>query len=271
MINLLIFSSHHHSLIQYHFTYLSNSSCLIYSASRSVPWLFPNLNLTMCNCPLLYAYKHGQLDGQLIPCLHSMSGHETAQQMNDCDFDRIEKHCHSTLQTLTNLNITNENLSTIFYSFELDNSLIRQLYDKNYLSCSFNYSSLSSTLTIRPRLFNHFGFVIGIILGIFIILLILVMALLNGLQYKMREYDDAWTWRGNMSWTTLRRTLSQTSLRRSRRDLRTLNSHGITSKSDNQLDRLRHDQQDNNDQELDYDLKQFQSIQENYLRKTNRI
>jgi len=253
-------------LIQYTFNYLSNSSCLIYSAPRSVPWLFPKSNLTICNCPLFYAYKHGQLDGQSIPCLHSMSGHETGQQMNECDFDRIETNCHSTLQSLTDLNTTYENPSTIFYSYELDNLLIRQLYDKNYLTCSFNYSALSSTLIIRPRLLNHFGFVIGIILGIFIILLILVMALLNGLQYKMREYDESWTWRGNMSWTTLRRTLSQSSLRRSRRDLRTINSHGITSKSDNQLDRLR----DNPEEELDYDLKQFQSIQEN-LKKITRI
>ena len=199
-----------------------------------------------------------------------MSGHETGQQMIECDFDRIENNCHSTLQILTDLNTTNENPSPIFYSYELDNLLIRQLYDKNYLSCSFNYSTLSSTLIIRPRLLNHFGFVIGIILVIFIILLILVMALLNGLQYKMREYDESWSWRGNMSWTTLRRTLSQTSLRRSRRDLRTFNGHGITSKSDNQLDRLRHDQQDNTEQELDYDLKQFQSIQEN-LKKITRI
>src|SRR5262249_8851774 len=77
------------SLIQYHFNYLSNSSCLIYSASRSIPWFILNSNLTICNCPLLYAYKHGQLDGQLISCLHSLSGYETARLMNECDFDRI--------------------------------------------------------------------------------------------------------------------------------------------------------------------------------------
>lgn len=194
-----------------------------------------------------------------------MSGHETGEKMNSCDFNQIEHTCHSTLQSLTDLHPTNETSSIIFHSYELDNLLIRQLYDRNYLSCSFNYSSLSSssTLIIRSRLLNNFGFVIGIILGIFIILLILVMALLNGLQYKMREYDETWTWRGNMSWTTLRRTLSQTSLRRSRRDLR---CHGITSKSDNQLDRLRYDQQDIDDQELTYDLKQSQSIQENLRR-----
>ncbi|CAF3680045.1 unnamed protein product [Adineta steineri] len=259
-----------HSLIQYHFNYLTNSSCLIYSASRFIPWLFSSTNSTICNCPLFYAYKHGQLDGQLIPCLHSMSGRETAEKMNECDFNRIEKNCHSTLQSLTDLTTTNETPSIIFNSFELDNLLIRQLYDKNYLTCSFNYSSLSSTMIIRSRLFNNFGIVIGIILGIFIILLILVMALLNGLQYKMREYDESWTWRRNMSWTTLRRTLSQTSLRRSRRDLRTINSHGITSKSDNQLDRLRYDQQDIDDRELNYDFKQSQSIQED-LKRMNRI
>ena len=73
------------------------------------------------------------------------------------------------------------------------------------------------------------------------------MALLNGLQYKMREYDEAWTWRRNMSWTSLRRTISQTSLRRSRRDLRTIQGNVVTSKSENQLDRLRvqHDESDN--------------------------
>jgi hypothetical protein len=93
------------------------------------------------------------------------------------------------------------------------------------------------------------------------------MALLNGLQYKMREYDETWTWRRNMSWTTLRRTLSQTSLRRSRRDLRTINNPVITSKSDNQLDRLRYD---DDDQEFDYNLKQSQSIQEDF-KNTIRI
>ncbi|CAF0918508.1 unnamed protein product [Rotaria sp. Silwood1] len=269
--NYLNHPHHHPSLIQYHFTHISNSSCLIYSASHSIPWLFSMSNSTICDCPLFYAYKHGQLDKQIIPCLNSMSQYEIIQQMNECNFDRIESHCYLTLQSLTNLNNTNENLSSkIFHSFELNNLLIQQLYDKNYLSCSFNYSLLSSTLIIRSRLFNNFGLVIGIILGIFITLLIIVIALLNGLQYKMREYDEAWTWRRNMSWTTLRRTLSQTSLRRSRRDLCTLNSHGITSKSDNQLDRLRYEQQDINDHELDYDLKQSQSIQED-LKKNNRL
>ena len=250
------------SLIQYHFNYLSNSSCLIYSASRSIPWLFPNSHLTTCNCPLLYAYKQGKLDGQSIPCLHSMSGHETARRMDACDLDRMKKTCHTTLESLTDLNQSNETPSS-----ELNNLLLRHLYDRNYLSCSLNYSSFSSTLIIRSRLFNHFSLVIGIILCIFIFLLILVIALLNGLQYKMREYDETWTWRGNMSWTTLRRTLSQTSLRRSRRDLRTMNSQGITSKSDNQLDRLRHEPGDVVDREFDYDLKQSQSIQDDLRRK----
>jgi len=250
------------SLIQYHFNYLSNSSCLIYSASHSIPWIFLNSNLTICNCPLLYAYKHGQLDGQLIPCLHSMSGYETARLIHECNFDRIENNCHTTLESLIDINNTNENPS-----FELDYLLIRQLYDKNYLTCSFNYSLLSSTIIIRSRLLNNFGIVIGIILTIFIFLLILVMALLNGLQYKMREYDETWTWRRNMSWTTLRRTLSQTSLRRSRRDLRTINNPVITSRSENQLDRLRYD---DDDQEFDYNLKQSQSIQEDF-KNTIRI
>jgi hypothetical protein len=259
-------SSDRRLLIQYHFNYLSNSSCLIYAAPRSVPWLFPLSNTTICNCPLLYAYKHGQLDGQLVPCLHSMSGHEAAQQMNECDFDRLETNCHSTLQSITDLSSTNESTPVTFNLFELDNLLLRQLYDRNYLSCSFNYSSFSSTLIIRSRLFNNVGLVIGIILSVFIILLILVMALLNGLQYKMREYDETWTWRRNMSWTTLRRTISQTSLRRSRRDLRTINGSIITSKSDNQLDRLRYEQHDSDDQELNYEFKQSQSIQEDMKR-----
>jgi hypothetical protein len=189
-----------------------------------------------------------------------MSGYEAARQMDECDFNRLENTCHTTLEYLIDLNNTNENPSS-----ELDNIFIRQLYDRNYLSCSLNYSSNYSTIIIRSRLLNHFGFVIGIIFCIFIFLLILVIALLNGLQYKMREYDETWTWRRNMSWTTLRRTLSQTSLRRSRRDLRTMNNHHITSKSDNQLDRLRYDEQD-----IDYDLKQSKSIQED-LKRTIRI
>jgi hypothetical protein len=227
-----------------------------------VPWLFPNLNTTICNCPLLFAYKHGQLDGQIIPCIRSMSGHETARQMNECNFDQKQSTCSSTLQSLTDLN-NNHTQTMILNSYEIDNSLIRQLYDRNYLSCSYNYSSFSSALIVRSRLFDNLGLVIGIILAIFIILLILVMALLNGLQYKMREYDETWTWRRNMSWTSLRRTLSQTSLRRSRRDLRTLNGNGLTSKSDNQLDRLRYEQADSDDQELDHEFVQSRSIQEN--------
>ncbi|UJR36483.1 hypothetical protein I4U23_029206 [Adineta vaga] len=211
--------------IEYHLKYLSNSSCLIYSASRSIPWIFSNSNLTTCNCPLLYAYKHGQLDGQLIPCLRSISGYKAGEQMNRCDFDRIKIECQSKIDLLTNFNTTNETSTIGLNSNEIDNSLIRQLYDKNYLSCSFNYSALPSTILIRSRLLNNFGLVFGIILGIFILLLIVVMGLLNGLQYKMREYDETWTWRRNMSWTTLRRTISQTSLRRSRRDLRTISSH----------------------------------------------
>jgi hypothetical protein len=114
--------------------------------------------------------------------------------------------------------------------------------------------------------------VIGIILAIFIILLILVMGLLNGLQYKMREYDESWTWRRNMSWTSLRRTLSQSSLRRSRRDLRTINGNVTTSKSDNRLDRLRHDQADSDDQELDNELIQTPCpITSENSKKTNPI
>jgi hypothetical protein len=179
-----------------------------------------------------------------------ISGYETARQMDECYFERKEKTCYSTLQSLTDLN----NQTIISNSLEIDHLLIRQLYDVNYLSCSYNYSLFSSSILIRSRLFNNLGLVIGIILAIFIILLILVMGLLNGLQYKMREYDESWTWRRNMSWTSLRRTLSQSSLRRSRRDLRTINGNVTTSKSDNRLDRLRHDQADSDDQELDNEL-----------------
>ncbi len=83
----------------------------------------------------------------------------------------------------------------------------------------------------------------------------------------MREYDETWTWRRNMSWTSLRRTISQTSLRRSRRDLRTINGNMAASKSDNQLDRLRYDQADSDDQELD---SEFVPTQEN-LKKNNHM
>ncbi|CAF1619960.1 unnamed protein product, partial [Rotaria magnacalcarata] len=144
----------------------------------------------------------------------------------------------------------------------------------NYFSCSFNYSLFRSPFIIRSRLFDNIGLIIGIILGVFIILLILVMALLNGLQYKIREYDETWTWRRNMSWTSLRRTLLQTALRRSRRDLRTTTENVITSKSDNQLDRLRYEHADSDDQELDSGFIQTSymnsSIQEN-LKKHNQI
>lgn len=267
------------SLIQLHFDSILNNSCLIYEAPRSLSWLFNNSNKTICNCPLLYAYKHGQLDGQYIPCIRAMNGHETARKMDECHFEEKENSCYSTLQSLTDFSSNNNSYqrkiqTDILNTFEIDNVLIRQLYDNNYLTCSLNYStySSSSSLIIRSRLFNNLGLVIGIILAIFIILLILVMALLNGLQYKMREYDETWTWRRNMSWTSLRRTISQTSLRRSRRDLRTINGNVTTSKSDNQLDRLRYDQADSDDQELDNEPIQTQrtniSIQEN-LKKTN--
>jgi len=234
------------SLITHNLNYLSNSSCMIYSAPRNSLWKLTNLNSTICNCPLLYAYKHGQLDGQLIPCLNSLTGDETARLMLECDFDKRKFLCDKTLDFLMDLNSTT---SEYHPSIEFDH---RQLLDRNYLSCSYNYSSYVSRSIVRTRFLNHFSFVIGMILFVFIFLLILVVALLNGLQYKMREYDETWTWRRNMSWTTLRRTISQTSLRRSRRDLRSINRQDLTSKSDNQLDRLRHD----------HDLKQSQSIQE---------
>lgn len=232
--------------LKLHFNQISNHSCSIYQAPRTSPWLFSNTSI--CNCPLLFAYKLGQLDGQYISCIRALSGHETARLMDQCYFDRKESHCRSIIDSLTDINsnqtITRTNL------FEIDSQLIRQLYDRNYLACSLNYSifsSSSSSLLIRSRLLNNFGLVLAIILAIFVILLILVMALLNGLQYKMREYDEAWTWRRNMSWTSLRRTISQTSLRRSRRDLRTIQGNVVTSKSENQLDRLRvqHDESDN--------------------------
>jgi hypothetical protein len=263
------FINNHRSLIQLHFNYISNKSCLIYEAPRSLPWIFPNSNTTICNCPLLFAYKHGQLDGQFIPCIRAMSGYESARKMDECHFDRKENTCYSTLESLTDLNNNNTITETIISnSYEIDNLLIRQLYDINYLSCSFNYTLFSSSsFIVRSRLFNNLGLIIGIILAIFIILLILVMALLNGLQYKMREYDETWTWRRNMSWTSLRRTLSQTSLRRSRRDLRIVNGNVTTSKSDNQLDRLRYDQADSDEHELDNELVHTQcmntSVQEN--------
>ncbi|CAF1651218.1 unnamed protein product, partial [Adineta ricciae] len=207
--------------IQYHFKYLANSSCLIYSASRSIPWRFSISNFTTCNCPLLYAFQHGQVDEQLIPCRH-----QTDELIKQCDFNRIRMECQTAIEALTNLNATNDTSTVAHHSNEFDNSLIRQLYDRNYLSCSFNYSSLPSTSLVRLGLLNNFSLVLGIIFGIFILLLVIVMGLLNGLQYKMREYDETWTWRRNMSWTTLRRTISQTSLRRSRRDLRTINNQG---------------------------------------------
>jgi hypothetical protein len=192
-----------------------------------------------------------------------MSGHETAHKMDQCHFERKENTCHSTIQSLTDFNENNTSSiphTILSNSFEIDNILVQQLYDMNYLSCSYNYSSFSSSIIVRSRLFNNLGVIIGIILAIFIILLIIVMALLNGLQYKMREYDEAWTWRRNMSWTSLRRTLSQTSLRRSRRDLRTINENITTSKSDNQLECLRYDQADSDEQELDGECVQNQCI-----------
>ncbi|UJR09612.1 hypothetical protein I4U23_013847 [Adineta vaga] len=263
------------SSIQFHFKHLSSGSCLIYEAPRTIPWLFPNSNTTLCTCPLLFAYKLGQLDGQLIPCIRSLSGHETARKMDECHFTQKEHICHSTLQSLTDLNTNSTNPSSITNYHEIDNALIQQVYDINYLSCSYNYSSYpSSTYFVRTRVFNNLGLVIGIILGIFIILLILVMALLNGLQYKMREYDETWTWRRNMSWTSLRRTISQTSLRRSRRDLRTINGNVTTSKSENQIDRLRYDQADSDEHDLENDFLPGQclhtSIHDN-LKKANPL
>jgi hypothetical protein len=254
------------SMIQYRFHSLMNTSCVVYGAPRSMPWLVSISNRTKCNCPLLYAFKHGQLDGQYVPCLQTMSGRETAEQMNRCEFDRVEQQCQSIVQSLTNHNSTRDTS----FSMEFDPILLRQSLDTTYLSCSFNYSLVNSSSIVRSRLWDHLGLVIGIILGIFMFLLIVVMALLNGLQYKMREYDESWTWRRTMSWTTLRRTLSQTSLRRSRRDLRMPNGHDLLSKSDNQLDRLKFETTDGDEHPVDNDMRKSQSIQEN-LRKFQRI
>ena len=224
----------------------------------------------MCNCPLLYAYKLGQLDGQTIPCLQLMSGHEAAELMDQCDFDRVEHQCQRMIDSISRLNQSDTETRRAFDSIEFDAHLIRQLYDGNYLSCSFNYSfSLPSTI-IRSRLLNNIGLVVGIIFAIFFLLLIIVMALLNGLQYKMREYDESWTWRRTASWSTLRRTLSQSSLRRSRRDLRTFQQEGLTSKSDNQLDRFRSVPMTADDYHHEHSVKQSYSIQED-LKRFHRL
>ncbi|CAF1556954.1 unnamed protein product [Adineta ricciae] len=262
------------SVMQFHFKHLSSASCLIYEAPRSIPWLFSSSNATGCTCPLLFAYKLGQLDGQLIPCIRALTGHEAARKMDECHFTRKEQTCHSTLQSLTDLNPNSTSPSSVTNYLEIDNAMVRQVYDISYLSCSYNYSTYSSTYFVRTRVFNNLGLVVGIILAIFIILLILVMALLNGLQYKMREYDETWTWRRNMSWTSLRRTISQTSLRRSRRDLRTINGNVTTSKSENQLDRLRSDQAESDEQDFENEFVPGQclhtSIHEN-LKKINPL
>ena len=121
--------------IQFHFDAISNGSCLIYHAPRSISWLFPNS--TICNCPLLFAYKHGQLDGQIIPCIRTMSGYESARRMDECQFERRENTCHSTVQSLTDFD--NHTISPS-NSLEIDHFLIRQLYDDNYLTCSYNYT-----------------------------------------------------------------------------------------------------------------------------------
>ena len=234
----------HSPPIQLHFQHLSNNSCALYQAPRALTWHFSNT--TTCHCPLLFAYKHGRLDGQMISCIHAMSGDQSAREMDHCHLEEKSKICETTIQSLIDV----KNQSQHFHSIEIDHFLLRQLYDRNYLTCSYNYTIFTSSTSslVRSRLFNSLGLVIGIILAIFIVLLILVMALLNGLQYKMREYDETWTWRRNMSWTSLRRTISQTSLRRSRRDLRTTNGNVCQSKSDNQLDRLRYDQVDSDDE-----------------------
>ena len=245
------------SLIEYHFNYLSNASCLLYSASQSIVWSFGNSS--NCNCPLFYAYQHGKLDRQAIGCLHSISGEEFTRLIDQCQFEHQMNVCRNHLERFLDNNMNEENPSSDF--------VLRQLYDRNYLTCSLNYSSFTSNVIIRSRLFNHFAVVLGMIFILLIFLLILVIALLNGLQYKMREYDETWTWRSNMSWTTLRRTLSQTSLRRSRRDVRTIYRHGRTSKSDNQLDRLKKEQDlGGDDPFVDYDLKQSQSIEDDFKR-----
>lgn len=258
------------SLIHLYFHSVLNNSCLLYEAPRFLPWLFQNSNKTICNCPILFAYKYGKLDGQIISCIRSMSGHEAAHKMDECNFEIKENKCRTTLESLTDLNPNKSIHSMISNVLEIDNQLINQLYDKNFLSCSYNYSLYRSPFIVRSRLFNNVGLIIGIILGAFMILLILVMALLNGLQYKIREYDETWTWRRNMSWTSLRRTLSQTSLRRSRRDLRTINENVIASKSDNQLDRLRYEQGDSDEQELDNEYNQTPCINSS-TQKNNQI
>lgn len=252
-------------MIDYHFNYFSNSSCLLYSASHSIVWLFSRGDSSNCNCPLLFAYQHGKLNRQSLDCLQSMSTHELTRQINQCQFESRKNICRNNLELFLDNNHSDENLPSTEF-------LLRQLYDRKYLTCSLNYSSFTSNIVIRSRLFNHFAIVLGIIFFLLIFLLILVIALLNGLQYKMREYDETWTWRNNMSWTTLRRTLSQTSLRRSRRDIRTIDRHGIISKSDNQLDRLKKEQDldddvDEQQQQFDHDLKQSQSITEDFQRQ----
>ncbi|CAF0771461.1 unnamed protein product, partial [Didymodactylos carnosus] len=259
--------------VKFHFMYVSNQSCVLYNAPIDILWYFPSNS--SCNCPLLFAYKNGRLDGQIIDCIRKHSGKESALAINECKFDQIKEFCSEIFdlfnQATKQYSDNDQNNSTTTKQFtpslweyskarqtqqkwmdkDLSNTYLnpvtlRQIVDINYLKCNMNFS-YTSPIIIRTKLGN-LGLVIGIIIGIFVLLLIIVMALLNGVQYKMREYDPEWTYRRNISWTSLRRTLSQTSLRRSRRDLRitgvTSNESDINdrriSRSDNQLDRLQY-------------------------------
>ncbi|CAF0854193.1 unnamed protein product [Didymodactylos carnosus] len=280
--------------IQFYFNYVSNQSCILYDAPSDIPWYF--LSNSSCNCPLLFAYKHGKLDGQTIDCIRKQSGKESVLAMNECKFDRVKELCTDIFELFSqatkyynsddqnNSAIVQQPLSRWEYSKTwqtrqkwmdkdlsdtyLNPIVLRQLVDINYLKCNINFSYTSSII-IRTRLGN-LGLVIGIIIGVFVLLLIIVMALLNGVQYKMREYDPEWTYRRNMSWTSLRRTLSQTSLRRSRRDLRIngtiINESGTDdrriSRSDNQLDCL---QYHNDEQSQPFEI---QNCQRSHRNKT---
>jgi hypothetical protein len=183
-----------------------NHSCLLYDAPRTIHWSLIHTNT--CQCSSIYAHRHEQSTDSSVRC----------SSMNIvCHFDEHERMCRTIVNLLMNTSTIDYHLLNIA---EFDPFIYRYVHEQHYHTCSHNYSSFSSTYNVRSQLLNHIGLVIGMCLMIFIVLFIVVLVLLNGLQYRLRDtYDDACT--------TLQRTFSQTSLRRSRKDLRTTNEHEL--------------------------------------------
>jgi nitrogen fixation-related uncharacterized protein len=133
----------------------------------------------------------------------------------------------SSLRNLNDINkSTNEKITmaSVFNSYFFYSLFDNDTFDDNLASSLINISVDSAKGTTGKNI----GKIVGIIIISLIVGIILFMLIINLIQYKLRseQFDDfdendgePWTWRRTFSVQSLKRSLSLTSLRRSKKDI----------------------------------------------------